>query len=142
MADLPDIYCWIKLIDQPSGKVIQSGETISKEESINEFVTVRWVVANDSKVSTGKFLVIGSLKKDDKKKKLVNNIMEIISVGSKDIWTKEYSVPKNKVGKYSATLTGDPKGSIISSGGGNKVNEEDETNNTANAEFSIADEVK
>jgi len=38
MAQIPDVYCWVELIDRPTGKVIlKKGHKLFKGKSMNEF---------------------------------------------------------------------------------------------------------
>ena len=125
MADFPDIYCWIKLIDQPNGKVLSSGTVVDLYGAGS--VTIRYVVANDSNKPTGDFLVVGELRKDGTK--LPNPLPPTtIQLQPKQLWKHEHAVNKNEPGDYEASLLG---------GVGGFVAEEDERNNKAFAKFSI-----
>lgn len=50
MAQLPDVYCRIKLIDQPSGKVIPDGQVI--QTSPTGSITFRIYCLNFNVLST------------------------------------------------------------------------------------------
>jgi hypothetical protein len=56
MAQLPDVFCWIKLIDDVNGKVLTDAATIGSPGK----VVVRYVVANDSNKTAGPLTGVGS----------------------------------------------------------------------------------
>jgi hypothetical protein len=60
MAQLPDVFCWIKLIDDVNGKVLTDAATIGSPGK----VVVRYVVANDSNKTAGPLTGVGSLYRD------------------------------------------------------------------------------
>ena len=126
MAPLPDVYCWIKLIGQSSGKVIPSGSTVGLNPGPDS-VIVRYVVANDSNKPTGNITVVGSLKKNGGS--LPKPVpVTTIQLQPKQLWRHEHTVKVGDVGMYEAHLLGEV---------GNVLNEEDEKNNVAKASFQI-----
>ena len=54
---LPDIHCWIKLIDVTKGTVIQNGAIVPGR------VLVKYLIANEGATATGPFTVAWSLLK-------------------------------------------------------------------------------
>ncbi|HYG82254.1 MAG TPA: hypothetical protein VD861_17770 [Pyrinomonadaceae bacterium] len=129
MAQLPDVQCWIKLIEQPTGKVVPSGTEV--KPSSDGSITIRYVVANDSNKATGNFMVIGTLRRNDEN--LPSPVPPTtIQLQPKQLWTHEHTVNKSDLGKYSASLLGD-----ITFPPGAGVKEEDESNNLAKAKFSL-----
>ena len=129
MAQLPDVYCWIKLIDQPTGKVIPNGMVV--DPSPTGSITIRYVVANDSNKPTGNFAILETLKKDGKNLPLPIP-WTVIELQPKVLWKHEYTVNKNAPGKYEASMWGD-----LGLKAGGFVVEEDEKNNIAKAIFAI-----
>ena len=132
MEQFADVQCWIKLIEQPSGKAIPSGTSVKGFP--NGGVTIRYVVANDSNKATGDFYIIGTLKKEGES--LPHPVPATkIQLQPKEMWKHEHTVDKTEIGDYSASLSGDVFGFVA--GGGGFVKEENENNNKANAKFSI-----
>ena len=132
MAQLPDVYCWIKLIDQPTGKVIPNGAVV--DTSPTGSITIRYVVANDSNKPTGNFAILETLKKDGKNLPLPVP-STVIELQPKGLWKHEHTVNKNAPGKYEASMWGDLGLGLKKAGG--FVVEEDEKNNIAKAIFTI-----
>ena len=131
MEQLPDVQCWIKLIEQPTGQAIPSGTQV--KGLVGGSVTVRYVVANDSNKATGNFTIVGALKRDGEK--LPNPVpAKTIQLQPKEMWTHEHTVNKTEIGDYSATLLGDVSDSVKP--------EETTKNNSASAKFSIFFPVK
>jgi hypothetical protein len=130
MAEFPDVYCWIKLIDKASGKAYPSGTQFSGKAD----VIVRYVVANDSHKPAGPFYVVGALRKNGVKIQPGGqpNVVpaQQITVPPNQIWKQEYEVVDDPSGAdtYEATMLGDI---------GNFVAEEDEKNNKATANFTV-----
>jgi hypothetical protein len=122
MPDLPDVFCWIKFINQTTGKEVPSGSLIDQFTSTG--VTVRYVVANDSNKPTGQFVVVGSLQKDGVK--LSNPVPAAwIQLQPKEIWKHEHPISFDNA-TYVAKILGDV---------GNFHTEETENNNMAEAWF-------
>lgn len=129
MVHLPDVYCWIKLIEQPSGTAQPDGVVIEAPRT----VTVRYSVANDSHKPAGPLYVVGTLRRDGVKV-TPNGRPNVVSgqpitVQPRQIWTWEYTVlwdTSGGPGSYEARLHADV---------GNLVHEEDEDNNRARMTF-------
>lgn len=131
---LADAFAWIKLIDTDTGKVIPSGSTIETPAKL----ILRWVVANDSKVDTGLFYVVGQLKRNGvivKPNGKPNVIpLQTISVPKGQLWIFEFPIEETSgITVYSATLLAD-LGSLIGSG---KIDEESEANNVAEYKWNV-----
>jgi hypothetical protein len=129
MADLPDIYCWVKVLTVPSDKAIKEGEWINSPGK----AVVRYVVANDSGLPAGPLMVFGTLSRNGvavKPAGLPVVPAQTITVQPNQIWKKEYTVNESDPSvDYVAKLFGD-----VSFGGGAVV-EEDETNNRGQRSF-------
>lgn len=127
MAQLPDVFCWIKVIDGATGKVVPNGKDLPPGTA-----TVRYVVANDSNKVAGPLTIVGSLYRDGVKVTPAGqpNVVpsQQITLQPNQVWKKEYTVSEGGKGlvSYSAKLFGDVTGA---------VNEEDETNNKAQYAF-------
>ena len=130
MAQLPDVYCWIKAIDDSNGKVLpEGGETHWPRKTI-----VRYVVANDSNEPIGPMIVVGSLFRNGVRVQPGGqpNVIpaQQITVQPNQIWKKEYTVSESSSSgffDYVAKLSGDV--------GFGAVDEEDESNNQAQRSF-------
>lgn len=133
MAQFPDVYCWIKLIDQPNGKVVSNGALVLVPPTGS--VIIRYVVANDSNKPTGDFMISGILKKNGQSLPMPVPLTRI-NLQPKTLWKHEHTVNKNDEGNYKAVLQGDVK--IMVSG----IEEEDEKNNVAEATFGILQQPK
>ena len=131
MAEFPDVYCWIKLVNKPTGKAVPSGTQFSDQAD----VIVRYVVANDSHKPAGPFWVVGALRKNGTKIQPGGqpNVVpaQQITVQPNQVWKAEYEVTDAAGGldTFDATMLGDI---------GNFINEEDEKNNKATAKFKFA----
>lgn len=123
MAQMPDVSCWIKVIEDSTGKVLpEGGEILPPGKAI-----VRYVVANDSNKPAGPLTVVGSLYRNGVKVKPNGqpNVVpaQQITVQPNQIWKKEYAVSESSgYVHYVAKIFGDV---------GDFVNEEDEANNQA-----------
>jgi hypothetical protein len=129
MPAFPDVYCWIKLINQSDGRARPTGTDFAQPAH----VTVRYVVANDSHKPEGPFFVAGYLRK--------NGVMiesngqpvvplQQITLQPNQVWKQEYDVIDSTGGNgYDALMRGD----IL-----NLVDEEDEKNNKATAHFTVS----
>ncbi len=132
MAQFPDIYCYIKLIDEPGGKAIPSGSNLPSPAN----VIVRYVVANDSHLPAGPLTVVGALTKNGVRVQPSGqpNVVpsQTITVQPNQIWKREYTVSDQASGVdvFEASLAGDV-------GWGDPVVEEDETNNQGYAIFRV-----
>lgn len=128
VTGLPDIYAWIKLLHELSGKAFPSGTNVDSE---NGNTIVRYVLANDGDKPTGDFFVVASLKKDGVA--LPPPVpAQLIQLQPKQIWKHEHVVkpPLGGTAKYEARLSSD----VVQD-----VDEEDETNNIAKANFTFLD---
>jgi len=131
MADFPDVYCWIKLVDKSTGKAVPSGTQFSNSAD----VIVRYVVANDSHKSAGPLWVVGVLNKNGVKVQPAGkpNVVpaQQITVQPNQIWKAEYEVNDATGGldTFDASILGDI---------GALVDEEDEKNNKGSANFKVA----
>lgn len=129
MAQLPDVYCWIKVIDDATGKTLaDGGEIFSPGKAI-----IRYVVANDSNKPAGPLTVVGTLYRNGVKVMPGGqpNVVpaQQITLQPNQIWKKEYVVSElSSLVPYVAKLLGDV---------GNFVNEEDEANNQTKKSFSF-----
>ena len=128
MAQFPDVYCWVKLIEQPTGKVVPAGTKFIDPVAGNGSITIRYVVANDSNQATGDIMISGILKKDGLPLPMPVPL-QTINLASKAVWTHEHTINKSNLGSYLAVLQGDVK--FYGSG----LEEEDEKNNRAQADF-------
>ncbi len=130
MAELPDIYCYIKFLDEPADKAFPSGKNLDSPAN----VIVRYVVANDSNKPAGPLTVVGVLRKNGVKVQPTGqpNVVpaQQITVQPNQIWKKEFPVSDQTTGRdaFEASLLGDV---------GNFVDEEDKTNNQAKATFTV-----
>jgi len=131
MADFPDVYCWIKLVNKSTGKAEPSGQQFSNSAD----VIVRYVVANDSHKSAGPLWAVGTLRKNGVVVKPPGkpNVVpaQQITVQPNQIWKGEYEVKDTSTGldTFEASLLADI---------GDQINEEDEKNNKANSKFTVA----
>jgi hypothetical protein len=130
MPTFPDVYCWIKLIDKNTGKVVEDGHTFWGGAD----VVLRYVVANDSHKTAGPLTVVGTLRKNGVKVQPGGkpNVVpaQQITLQPNQIWKAEYEEIDSSPGDdtFEASMLGDV---------GNFVNEEDEKNNQATAKFSV-----
>lgn len=128
MAQLPDVYCWIKVIDEGSGKAQPDGVQLQPPGKL----TVRYSVANDSHKAAGPLWVVGALRRNGVKVTPggQSNVVpaQQITVQPGQVWSKEYLVSESDWADYVATMLGDV---------GGLVNEEDEKNNQAKRTFSF-----
>jgi hypothetical protein len=128
MAQLPDVFCWIKVIDDATGKVVPNGKDLGAPGK----AIVRYVVANDSNQVAGPLTIVGSLYRDGVKVAPSGQSQVVpaqqITLQPNQVWKKEYAVSEGGKGlvSYSARLLGDVGGA---------VNEEDESNNKAQQAF-------
>lgn len=127
MAEFPDVFCWIKLVDGASGKAFSSGTEFHAPAK----VVVRYVVANDSHKPAGPLTVTGVLRKNGVKVQPNAVPAQQITVQPNQIWKGEYVVSDATTGKdlFEASMLGDI---------GNWVDEEDEANNKAKATFAVS----
>ena len=127
MAQLPDVYCWIKVIDDATGKVLSDGGEIFPGRK----AIVRYVVTNDSNKQIGPLTVVGTLYRNGVKitPNGQPNVVpaQQITLQPNQIWKKEYVVSESgSLVPYVAKIFGDV---------GGFVNEEDEANNQAQRSF-------
>jgi hypothetical protein len=131
MAEFPDVYAWIKLVDKSTGKAFASGRTFQGGAD----VTVRYVLANDSHKPAGPLTVVGVLRKNGKKIQPAGkpNVVpaQQVTLQPNTVWKAEYEVDDN-AGKGLDTFEASMLADV-----GNFVNEEDESNNKANANFTV-----
>jgi hypothetical protein len=121
------VICVKRQRGHQSGRVISSGTELT--QSFPGGVTIRYVVANDSNKPTGKFTVVGSLHKNGQK--LPHPVPPTtIQLQPKELWKHEHAVShQDSFATYVARLLADV---------GDFVNEEDEKNNKAEAEFKFS----
>ena len=127
MTALPDIFCYVKALDQTNGKAIPDGGLATNDAS----VVVRYVMANDSDLPMGPFTVTGSLWQDGVKIN-PNPIPALhLTLQPNELLKREFSIPDTSSThshSYVAKILGDI---------GNFVNEEDEKNNLAKLSFTV-----
>ena len=128
MAGLSDVYCWVKLLNVLTDKVIPEGGVAYAGTA----VVVRYVVANDSNKAAGPLTVVGSLYRNGVRVQPSGqpNVVpaQTITVQPNQIWKKEYTVTEPDAVNYVAKIFGDV---------GNFVNEEDEANNQGQKAFAF-----
>ena len=130
MSQLPDVHCWIKVIDGATGRMVGNGKDLGVPGS----AVVRYVVANDSDRTVGPMWVVGSLYRDgvrvrpEGRKNVV--AAQQITLQPREVWKHEHTVSEGTTTRglvsYSARILGD---------GGAVLNEQDETNNRAQQAF-------
>jgi len=131
MADFPDVYCWIKLVEKSTGKAVPTGTQFWGSAD----VIVRYVVANDSHEAAGPFWVVGSLFKNGVEVRPAGKPVvpsQVITLQPNQVWKAEYQV------KDSATLSDTFEVSMQGDVGNWVKDEEDEKNNKAKAKFIVA----
>jgi hypothetical protein len=124
MAQLPDVFCWIKVINTSDGKVVANGGSLGLPGQ----ATVRYVVANDSNKPAGPLTIWGSLYRNNVK---IPSVLppQQITLQPNQLWKKEYPVSElGGMTTYLAKLHGDLDSA---------VNEESEANNLAQRSFNI-----
>ncbi|XXX78719.1 hypothetical protein WMF30_08075 [Sorangium sp. So ce134] len=131
MAQLADVYCWIKVIEEQSGKVVPSGAQVE----IPRKAIVRYVVANDSNKPAGPLTIVGALRRDGVvvQPNGQPNVVpaQQITLQPGQIWKFEYLVTESSISaKYTASILADV---------GNFVKEEDERNNKFTTAFEMVD---
>ena len=129
MADFPDVYSWIKLVNRTTGKAVPSGTSFYNSTD----VVVRYAVANDSHKPAGPLTVVGHLWKNGVDIQLSGKPVvpaQQITVGPNQVWRAEYEV------QDTATLSDTFEAKLLADVG-NFVDEEDEKNNKASATFSV-----
>ncbi len=128
MAQLPDVYGWIKVISNTTGKAQPNPVSLDAPAT----VIVRYSFANDSHKAAGPLWVVGKLYRDGVKltPNGQSNVVpsQQVTVQPGQVWSKEYSVSESDNANYKASLSADVA---------NLVDEEDEKNNFATAEFSF-----
>ena len=124
MVQLPDLSCWIKVINTSDGKVVATGGWIG----LPGRALVRYVVANDSDKTAGPLTIWGTLRRNNVQ---IPNVLppQQITLQPNQIWKKEFPVAESGgTTTYLAKLHGDVE---------NAVAEESETNNLAQRTFDI-----
>lgn len=127
MAQLSDVYSYIKLIVPATGRVILNGSSVDPRSYPS--VVVRYVVVNDSNTPTGDFIVTCALKKDGVK--LENPVSSAkLTLQPKQAVTFEHTVSTSGLvnSQFDASMLAD----IF-----NLNAEESETNNKAAAMFTV-----
>lgn len=128
MTQLADLNCWIKIINDSSGKSEHDGVEFAPPAT----VVVRYSFANDTHKAAGPLTVVGTLSRNGVKVKPNGqpNVVpaQQITVQSGQVWSKEFVVSESDNATYKAGLLADI---------GNAVNEEDESNNKATKTFSV-----
>ena len=128
MSFLPDINCYVKAIQLSTSKVIPNGS--SKSLYFKDGVIFRYVVANDSDRAAGPLTISCALTNDGQNVPL--NLIPIpTTIKPKTVWTFDHTVGAAS-GKYVASIVGDV---------GNKVDEEDESNNSYKLTINIKEEI-
>lgn len=131
MAQLPNLHCWIKVLDT-HGNGIADGAFATRTTT-----TVRYVVANDSALPAGPLTVVGALYREGVKIQPGGqpNVVpaQLITVQAGQIWQKEYTFFDHDIrpgghARYEAKLLGDV---------GNFVKEADETDNVVKFSFTL-----
>jgi hypothetical protein len=129
MADLPDIHCWVKVLD-PQDKVVPEGGIIQTPGT----ALVRYIVANDSGKPTGPITVVGALFRNGVKVQPGGqaNVVpaQTITVQPNQVWKKEYTINEQE---NFVTYVGKILGDV-----GNFIDEEDEANNKGQRSFQFA----
>jgi len=134
MAQLPDVSCWIKVIDDSTGKVVPDGAGIEYTTGAPPKVIVRYVVANDGDQPVGPLTVVGALFRDGVRVQPGGqpNVVpaQQITIQPKQSWKHEHTVSEasTKTVQFVASMLGDV---------GNFFKEEDEANNRAKSSFSM-----
>jgi hypothetical protein len=127
MTQLTDLNCWIKVINDGSGKSEPDGTQFIPPGT----VVVRYSFANDSHKAASLW-VVGTLSRDGVTVKPNGqpNVVpaQQVTVQPGEVWSKEHTVSEGGNAFYKAKLLADP---------GNWVNEEDEKNNKATKTFSF-----
>lgn len=127
MAQLSDVYSYIKLIVPATGRVILNGSSVDPRSYSS--VVVRYVVVNDSNTPTGDFFLTCGLKKDGVK--LENPVSSAkLKLQPKQVATFEHTVSTSGLvnSQFDASMLADI---------GNFNAEESETNNKATAMFTV-----
>jgi hypothetical protein len=127
MTQLPDLHCWIKVVDNATGTKLPEAAQLEAPHA----VTVRYSFANDSHKAAGPLTVVGALRRDDVPVKPGGKPVvpaQTITVQPGQVWSREYVVdePDGSSASFTAKLLADV---------GGFVHEEDETNNVAAASF-------
>lgn len=127
MAQLSDVYSYIKLIVPATGRVISNGSSVDPRS--HPSVVIRYVVVNDSNTPTGDFFLTCGLKKDGVK--LENPVSSAkLKLQPKQVVTFEHTVSTSGLvnSQFDASMLADI---------GNFNAEESETNNKATAMFTV-----
>lgn len=128
MTQLPDVFCWIKVVDDATGKELLDGMSEPDRK-----LTVRYSVANDSHKAAGPLSVVGSLRRNGVKITIPGSAnvvpLQNITVQPGQVWTKEFPVSESGNATYAAALIADV--------GNMSANEENETNNVAKSTFLV-----
>lgn len=129
MPELPDVHCWIKLVDASTGKPIVNGAEVNPPAK----VAIRYYVANEGDQPVGPLWVVGALSRNGQRVKPSGqpNVVpaQQITLQPNQIWKKEYSVSEaDPFVVYVAKILGDI---------GNFVGEEDEANNRDQKAFTV-----
>ena len=130
MPQLPDVHCWIKVIDATTGRSVPNG----KDLGVPGKAVVRFLVANDSDRPVGPLWIVGSLYRDGARVRGKDQQHVVppqqITLMPREVWKQEYAVEEGSATRglvsYSARILGD---------GGGVLNEHDETNNRAQQAF-------
>jgi len=130
MPLLPDVQCWIKVVDGSTGRAVPNG----KDLGVPGNAVVRYVVANDGDRPAGPLWIVGSLYRDgvrirpDGRPNVVP--AQQVQLQAREVWKHEHSVSEGREARglvsYSARILVD---------GGAVLNEDDATNNRAQQAF-------
>lgn len=130
MAELPNVLCKIRIIDEASGKTVPNGGTLAMPAK----AIVRYVVINDSDKPAGPLTVVGALYRNDVKVQPAGqpNVVpaQPITLQPGQLWKQDVPLSEDGPGgssvSYRATLLGDV---------GNLVKEGDEDDNLVKTSF-------
>jgi hypothetical protein len=131
MSQMADVRCWIKVIDNATGKTVANGTEFGGPGS----VTVEYHAKNEGDKNTGNFWIVGSLYRDGVKitpdgKPNVVPAEKISNLEPGQSLVRKHTQSEGGKGliSYSAKMLGDI---------GNLVNESNEANNKAEFKFAF-----
>jgi hypothetical protein len=130
MSLLPDVQCWIKVIDGSTGRAVANGKDLGVPGS----AIVRFVVANDGDRPAGPMWIVGNLYRDGVRVRPAGrqNVVpaQQVELQAREVWKQEHAVSEGRDAKglvsYSARILVD---------GGAVLDEDDATNHRAQHAF-------
>jgi hypothetical protein len=130
MPPLPDVQCWIKVIDGVTGRAVANG----KDLGVPGTAIVRFVVANDGDRPAGPMWIVGALYRDGVRLRLTGREHVVpaqqVELQAREVWKHEHAVSEGRDAKglvsYSARILVDA---------GAVLNEDDATNHRAQHAF-------